>query len=111
VRSGEAGSVTVELAVGLSTVTVVVALILATAAASVARIRCIDAARIGARTAVLGEDDRSVTQAAQHAAGGHAIVTIERDDSWVTVIVEMPVQVGPFHGTATSGPVSGLLEP
>ncbi len=89
--AGDRGAVTAELAVGMVAVAVVLLAVLATAAAGVAQLRCLDAARTGARVAALGEDDASAVAAARRALAGRAAdVHVTRADGWVTVRVEAP---------------------
>jgi hypothetical protein len=93
-RWREAGSVTVELAVGLVSVVALLGLVLGLLAAGVAQIRCTDAARAGARAAALGQDDDAVRLVAGRAAGPRSEVSVSRQDDWVDVTVRVPVLAG-----------------
>lgn len=108
-RRGDAGSVTVELALGLVTVVVLLGLVLAVVAAGVAQVRCTDAARAGARAAALGEDDEAVTLVARRAAGDGASVSVSRADGWVDVTVRLPIAGGLAEGLAARA-TAGLPE-
>ncbi|MCL2467223.1 MAG: pilus assembly protein TadE [Micrococcales bacterium] len=112
VRRREAGSVTAELAVGMVAVAMVLVVVLAVAAATVAQVRCVDAARSAARAAALGEDDASVRDTAARVAGSGATVTTTRADGWITVTVSTPlVAQGPFTGLRATGSATGRTEP
>jgi hypothetical protein len=94
--------VTAELAIGLVAVVGVLLIVLAVGAATVARVRCTDAARAGARVAALGDPDSAVRATSTRIAGRASTVMIERtDDGWVEVTVRAPV--------AGSGPARGLV--
>jgi hypothetical protein len=108
----EAGSVTVELAIGMVTVVVLLGLVLGVVAAGVAQIRCTDAARAGARAASLGEDDEAVTLVVTRSAGPGADVTVSRDGDWVDVTVRLPVLGGRLLGDLAARSTAGLpVEP
>lgn len=94
------GSVTAELAIGMVAVVLVLAVLLVTASAAAARMRCLDAARTGARVAALGEPDAAVTAAARRVAGVGAVVTVTRDPPWVEVRVSASIPGGWFTGGA-----------
>lgn len=107
------GAVTAELAIGLIAVVAVLALVLAVGAASVARVRCTDAARVGARAAAIGQDDAAVRTSVTRVAGSGASVTIQRqDDGWVQVVVQVPViDAGPARGLRASASATAWVEP
>ena len=69
-----------ELAVGLIGVLVLLGLVLLLTAAATAQLRCTEAARAGARTAALGDDDTAVLAVARRAAGDGAEVDVLRAD-------------------------------
>ncbi|MGP3753336.1 TadE family type IV pilus minor pilin [Streptomyces sp. IBSNAI001] len=89
-RSGDRGAVTAEAAMALPVLVVfVLALVWALVAAS-DQIRCVDAARAGARAAARSEPEDAVRSAAQEAAPGRARVAVERAGSLWRVRVEAP---------------------
>lgn len=94
------GSVTAELAVGMVAVVLVLAVLLVTVAAASARMRCLDAARAGARLAALGETDAEVVALAHRLAGPGAGVLVVRAPPWVEVRVSASVPGGWFTGGA-----------
>ena len=111
-RGREAGSVTVELAIGMVTVVALLGLVLGLVAAGVAQIRCTDAARAGARAASLGEDDTAVALVAARAAGPGAEVSVSRDGEWVDVTVRAPVLGGHLLDDLVARSTAGLpVEP
>ena len=110
---GDAGSVTAELAIGLVTVVTVLLLVLAVGAATVARVRCTDAARAGARVAALGESDADVRATAARIAGeGTTITVVRTGDGFVEVRVRSPVAGrGPAHDLQASAVAVARVEP
>lgn len=103
--SGDRGSVTAELAVGLPAVVLVLVVVLVVAAAGIAQLRCADGARAGARAAALGSDDAA--DDARHVAGESARVVITTSAGWVTVTVSsdvggLPFGGGPLRASATA---------
>jgi len=96
----ERGSVTAELVVALPAVVVVLVLVLTVGAASVARLRAVDAATAAARSAALGEDTAAQRTAAVRVGGTGTSVRLAHDGDWVTADVEVPVvgRLGPFGG-------------
>lgn len=108
----EAGSVTVELAIGMVTVVALLGLVLVLIAAGVAQIRCTDAARAGARAAALGQDDAAVTLVAARSAGRGAAVSVSRGGEWVDVTVRVPVLGGRLLADLAAQATAGLpVEP
>ncbi|WP_405664083.1 pilus assembly protein [Streptomyces sp. NBC_01166] len=88
--SGDRGAVTAEAAMVLPVlVAFVFALVWALVAAS-DQIRCVDAARAGARAAARSEPEDSVRSAAQEAAPDRARVAVERTGGLWRVRVEAP---------------------
>ena len=92
--TGDRGSVTAELAVGLPAVVLVLVMVLAVASTAITQTRCSDGARAGARAAALGEGDADVVAVARRVAGDHARVAVTRDAGWVTVRVDAAVGLG-----------------
>lgn len=107
---GERGAVTAELAVGLVTVVALLGLVLGLVAAGVAQVRCVDAARAGARVAALGQDDAAVATVATRSAGPSAEVSVERSAGWVDVTVRLPVLGGRVLGDLAAGATAGVPE-
>lgn len=87
----EYGMVTAELAIVLPTVILVLALALAALAAATDQLRCVDAARLGARAAARGDAPSDVVEASRRAAPEGAAVTIAGDRT-VTVTVTAPAR-------------------
>jgi hypothetical protein len=97
-RRREVGMVTAELAVTIPVVVLVLAFCAAGIAAGIDQLRCVDAARIAARSAARGDPpDRSRGLALQ-AAPADAVVAIERAGDEVRVTV-----------SARAGGLGGLL--
>ncbi|MFH8758764.1 TadE family type IV pilus minor pilin [Streptomyces atroolivaceus] len=89
-RGGDRGVVTAEAAMVLPVlVTFVLALVWALVAAS-DQIRCVDAARAGARAAARSEPEVAVRSAARAAAPGGARIAVERAGGLWRVRVEAP---------------------
>ncbi|MFJ9061876.1 TadE family type IV pilus minor pilin [Streptomyces sp. NPDC102409] len=89
-RCGDGGAVTAEAAMALPVlVAFVLALVWALAAAA-DQIRCVDAARAGARAAARSEPEHAVRTAAREAAPGRARVAVERVGELWRVRVEAP---------------------
>ncbi|WP_432104585.1 TadE family type IV pilus minor pilin [Streptomyces sp. bgisy091] len=89
-QRGDRGAVTAEAAMVLP---VLVAFVLVLAWALVAaadQIRCVDAARAGARAAARSEPEHAVRAAAQGAAPAEARVLVERTGNLWRVRVEAP---------------------
>jgi len=110
---GDAGAVTVELALGLPVLALLVAVVLATTAAGLGSLRCADAARTGARVAALGEPDATVAASARRVAGAAAEVSVQRSGGWVEVVVQAPAAGGWFTGgpLAVRGSATAWVEP
>jgi len=105
--------VTVELAVLLPVVVLVLGVVAALTVGATTQLRCVDAARVGARAAALGEDDVTVAALARRAAGAGAHVVVARADGWVDVTVE--ASIGPalplLGDLAVHGAATGRAEP
>lgn len=110
--SGDAGTVTAELALGLVAVVLVLAALLMTTSAASARMRCLDAARTAARVAALGMSDAEVVEAARRVVPG-AQVAVVHDPPWLEVTVTTELGGAWFSGGAVtvSGTASAWAEP
>lgn len=84
----DAGMVTAETAVALPALVLLAAMLIWGVVAAAAQIRCVDAARVGARAAARGEADAAAQALA--AAPGSASVQIAQDTRTVRVTVEAP---------------------
>lgn len=91
VLRGERGTVTAELALTLPAVVLVLLLATAVVAASLAQVRCTDAATAAARAAAVGEPQGRVVAIAHELAGPDAQVIVEQDEGWATVTVTRAV--------------------
>jgi hypothetical protein len=99
--------VTAEFAVALPAVVALLAVCLSAVAAAMAELRCVDAARAGARAAARGEPSAAALAAAQAAAPSGATVTARREGAAVRVEVRSRVSLlGPIGGGQLSLPVS-----
>lgn len=95
--------VTVELAVAIPAVVLVLAFCLSGITAVSAQVRCIDAARAGARALARGDDPEAVRALMADAAPPGAEFDIERTGDSVTVTVT--VTAGGFGGLLPRWPV------
>ena len=96
---GHSGSVTAEFAVALPAFIAVLALGLGAVAAATAEVRCVDAARAGARAIARGETPAAAVAAARAAAPAGASVVIHRSGDEVRVEVRGRVSLlGPAGG-------------
>ncbi|MGH3342159.1 MAG: TadE family type IV pilus minor pilin [Carbonactinosporaceae bacterium] len=98
---GDTGLVTAETAAALPALVLVLAIALWGVAAAGAQLRCIDAARAGARAVARGEDRDSSRAAAASAAPAGAAIRIHSSGALVSVTVS--ARVGP------PGPALSLL--
>jgi hypothetical protein len=112
------GSATAEVAILLPGLVLFLALVLAAGSGAVTRIRCVDAARVGARLAARGEGEAAVRSAVAQSAPSRAAITITRTASTVTVLVTAPadlplpgVPAVQVDGSATAELESSLDEP
>ncbi|MFB7666852.1 TadE family type IV pilus minor pilin [Kitasatospora sp. NPDC056138] len=85
---------TAETAVALPALVLLAAMLMWGVVAAAAQIRCVDAARIGARAAARG--DVNAAEVARAAAPSGAAVQISRDSETVRVAVDAPCP-GPGH--------------
>lgn len=86
--SGDGGFVTAETAVALPALVFLAAVLMWGVVAAAAQIRCVDAARIGARAAARG--DANATELARAAAPAGAAVQVSRDGETVRVAIDAP---------------------
>ena len=86
-RGGDGGTVTAETAVVLPALVVVLVLCLWSVTVVGQQLRCIDAARTGARALARGESSAMARTAAQQAAPDGAIVTLHSADGLAVVEV------------------------
>lgn len=106
--SRETGSVTAELVVALPALVLTLAAALWGVGAGSAQVRCLDAAREGARSAARGEPPAEVLAAARRAAPDGAAIRVSRRDGLVRVAVSASVPApGPLGGRAPALHVSG----
>jgi hypothetical protein len=109
----DTGMVTAEVAVALPALVALLALALGALAVGVAQLRCVDAAREGARAAARGESGDQVQAAIRAAAPPGAGISVTVGPRLVRVAVSTAVKpVGPFaaavgavHITATAAAV------
>ena len=101
---GAAGMVTAETAVVLPVLLLVLAGAVAAVTVVGAQLRCVDAAREGARAAARGEDTAVVTALAGRAAPDGAVTTVAADGATVTVTVS--ADVAPLGPVPLRVPVS-----
>ncbi|KQS68619.1 TadE family type IV pilus minor pilin [Modestobacter sp. Leaf380] len=105
--------VTAETAVVLPVLLLVLAGAVAAVVVVGAQLRCVDAAREGARAAARGESSALVTSLAGRAGPDGAVVTSTVTGDQVTVTVSARVQpLGPLPVAVTvSATATGLVEP
>ncbi|MQS13423.1 pilus assembly protein TadE [Streptomyces kaniharaensis] len=84
-RRGDAGFVTAETAVALPALVLLAAMLIWGVLAAAAQIRCVDAARIGARAAARGEVDAAALARAAAPLGAQVQVALASDTVRVTV--------------------------
>lgn len=97
--SGAAGSVTAELALALPSVVLLLAVVLAAGDVVAGQIRCVDAARAGARAAARGDPPAAVAGTARAAGPTGARVSMQRSGS--RIAVEVTARIGlPLPGGA-----------
>ncbi|GAA2165244.1 hypothetical protein FHX52_4516 [Humibacillus xanthopallidus] len=92
--------VTAELAVAIPAAVLVLAMCLAGVTAGIDQIRCVDAARLAARSAARGDSAGAVRATALSAAPAGASVALASDSATVTVTVE--VRSGGWGGVLPS---------
>lgn len=99
-RRSDRGTVTAETVVVLPVLVVVLLLAVWVLACVAAQLRCVDAARVGAREAARGESSAAVASAAGPVAPPGAVVRVHRVGEQVEVSVQ--ARVRPF-GSALRG--------
>ncbi|MEE4492423.1 TadE family type IV pilus minor pilin [Streptomyces sp. BE230] len=106
-RCGDRGAVTAEAAMAIPVLVIfALALMWALMAAS-AQIRCVDAARAGARAAARSEPEAQVREAALSAAPDRARVDVERaGDLWRVTVAAPAPGPGPLAVTLNSEAVA-----
>lgn len=90
-RQKEGGAATAELAVALPTLLVVLATALGALDLGLSQVRCVDAARLGARLLARGEPSAAVLRQVNEAAPDGARVRSTVGDDRVTVVVTADV--------------------
>ena len=112
-RRAERGAATAELAVALPSLVIVLAVALAAVDLGLAQVRCVDAARLGARLLARGEPEGSVLAEVRAAAPHGAEVSVTSDGTRVSVLVTaaVPAALRPL-GTlpAPSASAQAVLE-
>lgn len=111
-RPPERGAATAELAVALPSLVLVLAVALAAVDLGLAQVRCVDAARLGARLMARGEPHGAVMREVLRAAPGGAEVALDTGGGHVTVTVtgRVPGALRPLGllGPPTSSAVARL---
>jgi hypothetical protein len=99
-RRGEEGAATAELAVALPTLVLVLAVSLAALDLGIAQVRCVDAARVGARLLARGEPAGPALEEVRAAAPRGARVAVGTAEGRVTVTVtgSVPRLLAPLRG-------------
>ena len=109
VLGGDRGAVTAEAALALCSLVAVMTLVVAAVAGACAHLRCLDAAREGARLVARGEPDRAREAAAVIAPRGARIAIAVAGDQ-VRVDVSTPTVPG-LPGLTFDAHAVGVLEP
>lgn len=104
---------TAEIAVAIPAVVLLLGGLIAVIAAVAAQLRCVDAAREGARAAARGDPASAVVAIAQQAAPDGAAVSVKSDGDTVTVTVQAPTRpIGGLVGTyIVTASATGRTEP
>ena len=113
VRRGESGMVTAETAIVLPVLLLVLAGAVAAVTVVGAQLRCVDAAREGARAAARGEDAAVVRALVERAAPGGAVtaVALVGEEVRVSVTADVPA-LGPLPmRVAVAAEAVALREP
>lgn len=102
-RRWEQGAATAELAVAVPSLVLVLALSLAALDLGIAHVRCVDAARVGARLLARGEPTGPALEEVREAAPRSARVEVGRSRGHVTVTVtaRVPRLLAPLGGVET----------
>ena len=107
-QDGEAGMVTVEMAIGLMSAVLVLVALLVALSVGVSKGQACQAAREAARAASIG------AAVASGGSGSQRAVSVSVDISDTTVVARAsvaPVAVGPFRAPAVTCQVTGVREP
>lgn len=109
----ERGSVTAEAALVLPVLVLLLTVAVGTVAAVTAQLRCVDAAREGARAAARGESSAIAVELAERAAPDRAQVTVDigTDRIVVTVTAQVPIGGGLLPAVTVTGVAVALPEP
>jgi hypothetical protein len=99
-RRGDGGYVTAETAMVIPVLVTLAGLLIWGLMAAAAQVRCVDAARAGARAAARSETPAVVLKVARQAAPAGAEVRVVRDGDLVRVRVSVPVPRYPVPLTA-----------
>ena len=104
-RRGEGGAATAELAVALPALVLVLALALAGLDVGIAQVRCVDAARIGARLLARGEPAGAALAEVRAAAprDAHVGVEVTGERVGVTVTAAPPRLLQPLRAVLQPG--------
>jgi len=106
----DAGAVTVEAALGLTSLVAVVVLAVAAVLTAAGQLQCIDAAREAARLTARGEPQRAREMAAELAPDGAEVAVVVDGDE-----VRVDVQAGLFGGRLGAlrahGRAAAIMEP
>ena len=94
-RRRDRGTVTAETAVALPALMLVLAAVLGAEQVAVAQVRCVDAARAGARSAARGDPADQARAVAARLAPAGSSVDVGVSGADVAVRVAAPVMVGP----------------
>lgn len=89
-RGGDAGFATAETAVALPALVLLAAMLIWAVLAAAAQIRCVDAARVGARAAARGEADPAALARSAAPPGADVRVAVDADTVRVTVDAPCP---------------------
>ena len=111
---GDRGMATAEFAVVLPAVVLVLAMSLGAMGLAWDQVRCVDAARAGARAAARGDSSESVTQVAARAAPSRALVSLALSGNLVrvSVVSRPPIAGGLFPAwLRASSTASAAREP
>ena len=93
-KGDEGGMATAEFAVVLPAIVLVLALSLGALGLAWDQIRCVDAARAGARSAARGDSSQAVILVASRAAPSGALVSVDTSGDLVRVLVVSRPRVG-----------------
>ena len=112
-RRGERGAATAELAVALPSLVIVLAVALGAVDLGLSQVRCVDAARLGARLLARGEPRGPALAEVRAAAPEGARVSVTTTGTRVTVVVtgDVPPALRPLGGLpAPTASAQAVLE-